>query len=152
MSYVAGGKEDKEGLETGFGAAKTHKIRITLTSTKLKPLEKVCTDLVNRAKDKDLRVKGPVRLPTKILSHTTRKTVSETSSYELCYSSNLNCMQPCGEGSKTWDRYTLKIHKRLIDLTSPAEVVKQIVGIYASFSLKIADPRARRPRCRLSQV
>lgn len=76
MSYVAGGKEDKEGLETGFGAAKTHKIRITLTSTKLKPLEKVCTDLVNRAKDKDLRVKGPVRLPTKILSHTTRKTVS----------------------------------------------------------------------------
>lgn len=33
----------------------------------------VSTDLVNRAKDKDLRVKGPVRLPTKHLKITTRK-------------------------------------------------------------------------------
>ncbi|KAL7005480.1 40S ribosomal protein S20 [Cystobasidiomycetes sp. EMM_F5] len=109
MSYVAGNKEDKEGVELGH-SAKQHKIRITLTSSKLKPLEKVCTDLVNRAKDKDLRVKGPVRLPTKVLSHTTRKT-------------------PCGEGSKTWDRYELKLYKRLIDLTSPAEVVKQITSM-----------------------
>jgi small subunit ribosomal protein S20e len=36
---------------------------------------------------------------------------------------------PCGEGSKTWDRYSMKIHKRLIDLDSPAEVVKQITSI-----------------------
>lgn len=43
--------------------------------------KKVSTDLVNRAKDKDLRVKGPVRMPTRVLKHTTRKT-------------------PCGEGSK----------------------------------------------------
>lgn len=35
---------------------------------------------------------------------------------------------PCGEGSKTWDRFELRIHKRLIDLTSPAETVKQIVS------------------------
>jgi small subunit ribosomal protein S20e len=73
MSYVA--KEDKEGVEAGY-SAKSHKIRITLTSSKVKALEKVCNDLVNRAKDKDLRVKGPVRLPTKVLVHTTRKTVS----------------------------------------------------------------------------
>lgn len=73
MSYVA--KEDKEGVEAGF-SAKSHKIRITLTSQKVKAVEKVCTDLVNRAKDKDLRVKGPVRLPTKVLTITTRKTVS----------------------------------------------------------------------------
>ena len=35
----------------------------------------VSADLVNRAKDKQLRVKGPVRLPTKVLKITTRKTV-----------------------------------------------------------------------------
>ena len=35
----------------------------------------VCADLINRAKDKQLRVKGPVRLPTKNLNITTRKTV-----------------------------------------------------------------------------
>ena len=35
----------------------------------------VSNDLINRAKDKQLRVKGPVRLPTKVLKITTRKTV-----------------------------------------------------------------------------
>ena len=35
----------------------------------------VSTDLINRAKDKNLRVKGPVRLPTKVLKITTRKSV-----------------------------------------------------------------------------
>ena len=34
---------------------------------------------------------------------------------------------PCGEGSKTWDSYEMRIHKRLIDLTAPTEVVKQII-------------------------
>ncbi|KAL8278296.1 hypothetical protein RQP46_009328 [Phenoliferia psychrophenolica] len=108
MAYVA--KGDKE-FEAGAAAApKSHKIRITLTSRNVKALEKVCSDLVQRSKDKDLRVKGPVRLPTKVLKITTRKT-------------------PCGEGSKTWDHLEMKIHKRLIDLTSPAEVVKQITSM-----------------------
>lgn len=70
--------------------------RITLTSRKVQSLEKVCTELLERAKSKDLKVKGPVRLPTKNLKVTTRKT-------------------PCGEGSKTWDMYELRIHKRLIE-------------------------------------
>ena len=35
----------------------------------------VSVDLINRAKDKNLRVKGPVRLPTKVLKITTRKSV-----------------------------------------------------------------------------
>jgi ribosomal protein S10 len=37
--------------------------------------------------------------------------------------------RPCGEGSKTWDRYEMRIHKRLIDLNSSADVVKQIVSL-----------------------
>lgn len=36
----------------------------------------VSADLINRAKDKQLRVKGPVRLPTKVLKVTTRKSAS----------------------------------------------------------------------------
>ncbi|CAZ85500.1 unnamed protein product [Tuber melanosporum] len=87
---------------------KTHRIRITLTSRKVQSLEKVTTDLIERAKSKNLRVKGPVRLPTKVLKVTTRKT-------------------PCGEGSKTWDCFEMRIHKRLIDLNAPTEVVKQII-------------------------
>ena len=46
-------------------------------------------------------------MPTKHLKITCRKT-------------------PCGEGSKTWDRFEMSIHKRLIDLFSPSEIVKQV--------------------------
>ncbi|KAI1103677.1 ribosomal protein S1 [Jackrogersella minutella] len=102
MSY------NKAEKDYGSEQAKTHKIRITLTSRKVTALEKVCTELIERAKSKELRVKGPVRLPTKTLKVTTRKT-------------------PCGEGSKTWDCYELRIHKRLIDLNAPTETVKQII-------------------------
>ena len=40
----------------------------------VKSLEKVCQDLIRGAKDKELKVKGPVRMPTKTLRITTRKT------------------------------------------------------------------------------
>ena len=66
MSY------EKKGADFGDGP-KIHKIRITLTSRKVQSLEKVCGELIERAKTKDLRVKGPVRLPTKHLKVTTRK-------------------------------------------------------------------------------
>ncbi|XP_005871039.1 PREDICTED: 40S ribosomal protein S20 [Myotis brandtii] len=87
-----------------------HRIRITLTSHNVKSLEKVCADLIRGAKEKNLKVKGPVQILTKTLRITTRKT-------------------PCGEGSDTWDRFQMRIHKQLIDLHSPSEVVKQITSI-----------------------
>ena len=46
----------------------------------------------------------------------------------IFFSDVLCITQPCGEGSKTWDRYELKVHKRLIDLHSSSEIVKQIVS------------------------
>lgn len=49
----------------------------------------VSADLVKGAKDKQLKVKGPVRLPTKTLRITTRKS-------------------PCGEGTNTWDRFEMR--------------------------------------------
>ena len=39
----------------------------------VKSLEKVCADLIAGAKDKELQVQGPVRMPTKRLRHHTRK-------------------------------------------------------------------------------
>ena len=90
MSYVAKGEKEYDAAGA-VPPAKIHKIRITLTSSNVKNLEKcmyivnllschskcfvVSADLINRAKDKQLRVKGPVRLPTKVLKITTRKTV-----------------------------------------------------------------------------
>lgn len=76
----------------------------------------VCADLISGAKDKHLKVKGPVRLPTKVLHITTRKS-------------------PAGEGTNTWDRFEMRIHKRLLDLHSPADVVKQITSIRSASAL-----------------
>merc|ERR1719145_539806 len=86
------------------------RIRITLTSRNVRNIEKVCADIKRSAKDKNLKVSGPVRLPTKTLRLTTRKS-------------------PCGEGTNTWDRFEMRIHKRIIDLNSPSEVVKEITSI-----------------------
>ena len=96
------------------GAAPTdetvHRIRITLTSRNVQNLEKVCADLKKAATDKQLHVSGPVRMPTKHLRITTRKA-------------------PSGEGTNTWDRFEMRIHKRLIDLHAPSEVVKLVTSI-----------------------
>uniref|UniRef100_A0A8C9GUY3 Small ribosomal subunit protein uS10 n=1 Tax=Piliocolobus tephrosceles TaxID=591936 RepID=A0A8C9GUY3_9PRIM len=88
---------------------KARNIRIALTSKNLRAIEKVCSDFIKGAKEKNLSISGPVRLPVKTLRITTRKS-------------------PCGEGTNTWDRYELRIYKRLIDFYSQAEVVTQITS------------------------
>eukprot|EP00397_Hematodinium_sp_SG-2012_P061565 GEMP01081771.1.p1 GENE.GEMP01081771.1~~GEMP01081771.1.p1 ORF type:complete len:120 (-),score=34.84 GEMP01081771.1:453-812(-) len=102
-------KQDAKGGLEGE-ESKLHRIRITLTSRNVRSLEKVCADLVGGAKEKNLHVCGPSRLPTKILKITTRKA-------------------PNGEGTNTWDRFEMRIHKRIVDLHSPSDVVKQITSI-----------------------
>ena len=102
--------QKKEGLEKNTIESKVYKIRFTLSSRNMKAVEQVCKDLISRAKEKELVVKGPIRMPTRVLKITTRKT-------------------PCGNGSRTWDNFEMKIHKRVVDLESPSHVVKQITSI-----------------------
>jgi small subunit ribosomal protein S20e len=100
-------KPKAEGAEEG---PTIHRIRITLTSRKVEALEKVCTELKNKALSKQLKVAGPVRMPTKFLRLCVRKS-------------------PNGEGTNTFDRWQMRIHKRILDLHSPSEVVRQITNI-----------------------
>ncbi|KAG6754402.1 hypothetical protein D5086_023777 [Populus alba] len=143
-------KAQKPGLEET--QEQIHKIRITLSSKDVKNLEKVCTDLVRGAKDKRLRVKGPVRIPTKVLNITTRKSPcgEVVFAYEFAKlmllqndffrglfsfaSSSVKlkgfaCISCHLAGTNTWDRFELRVHKRVIDLFSSADVVKQITSI-----------------------
>merc|ERR1712134_108586 len=83
-----------------------HNIRITISAQDAKAVDKACTEITNRAKSLNqnpnqtgnalIKIKGPRPMPTRRLRITTRKT-------------------PCGEGSKTWDRYQMRIHKRIIE-------------------------------------
>jgi hypothetical protein len=65
--------------------------------------------LVREIKKKGLKVRGPVRYPTRILRISTRKT-------------------PCGEGTETWDKYEMRIHKRLISLETTSKDMTELVN------------------------
>ncbi|VCW68479.1 unnamed protein product [Gulo gulo] len=100
-----------------------HQIRITLTSHDIKSLEKVWADLIRGAKEKNLKVKETVQMPTKTLRITTRK-------------------PPCGEGSETWDHFQMRIYTQLTDLCSPSKIVKQIISISIEPGVKVEVTRA----------
>jgi small subunit ribosomal protein S20e len=70
----------------------------------------VCRDLVKSAKEENLAVSGPKRMPVKTLKITTRKS-------------------PCGQGTNTFDRFEMPIYKRLIDLQSTSDVMRQITSV-----------------------
>jgi len=53
---------------------------------------------------------GPIPLPTKRLVVPVRRT-------------------PCGDGSNTWDKYEMRIHKRLIEIDARERVMRNIMRI-----------------------
>ncbi|MCD6592768.1 30S ribosomal protein S10 [Candidatus Bathyarchaeota archaeon] len=84
------------------------KARIKLTSTDYVKLENVCKELKEIAEKSGVRVSGPIPLPTKRLRVPVMKS-------------------PCGEGTKTWDRWELRIHKRLLDIDAEERVMRRIM-------------------------
>ena len=73
------------------------KARIRISSTDRQMLDDVCGQISSITKRTGVRLSGPVPLPTKKLKVPLRKT-------------------PCGEGTATWEKWELRIHKRLIDI------------------------------------
>jgi len=86
------------------------KARIRLTSTDYKKLEEVCEELRAIADKTGVKIAGPIPLPTKRLRVPVRKT-------------------PCGEGTATWDKWEMRIHKRLIDVDAEERVMRRIMRI-----------------------
>lgn len=84
------------------------KVRIKLNSVDIEMLNSICEDIKNIAKKAGIAISGPVPLPTKKLRVTTRKS-------------------PCGNGTATFDRYEMRIHKRLIDLPTNDRVLHSIM-------------------------
>jgi small subunit ribosomal protein S10 len=84
--------------------------RIKLTSTDTEKLEGVCDEIKDIAKRIGVKLVGPIPLPTKKLVVPTRRT-------------------PCGDGSDTWDRYEMRVHKRLIEIDARDRVMRSIMRI-----------------------
>merc|ERR1740139_358848 len=93
---MEGEKKDKDWVEV---QEENQRIRMTLRGREVKPLEAACSEIVLRAKHQGYKTHGPVRIPTKTLTVTTRRS-------------------PCGNGTNTWDRYEMRIHKRVIDTSA----------------------------------
>jgi small subunit ribosomal protein S10 len=73
-------------------------------------LQDVCDQIKNIAKRIGVKLVGPIPLPTKKLVVPTRKT-------------------PCGDGSNTWDRFEMRVHKRLIEIDARDRVMRSIMRI-----------------------
>jgi small subunit ribosomal protein S10 len=84
--------------------------RIKLTSTDQEKLGVVCQEIKDIANKIGVKLIGPIPLPTKKLVVPTRRT-------------------PCGDGSNTWDRYEMRVHKRLIEVDARERVMRSIMRI-----------------------
>ena len=84
--------------------------RIKLTSTDTEKLETVCQEIRDIAGKIGVKMIGPIPLPTKKLLVPVRRT-------------------PCGDGTKTWDKFEMRIHKRLIEVDARERVMRSIMRI-----------------------
>ena len=86
------------------------KVRIKLNSTDIEMINNICESIKELAKRSGIAISGPVPLPTKKLKITTRKS-------------------PCGDGTATFDRFEMRIHKRLIDLGLDERALRLVMRV-----------------------
>ncbi len=86
------------------------KVRIKLQSIDIQKLNDVIATIKDIADKSGIMISGPIPLPTKRLKITTRKS-------------------PCGNGTATFDRFEMRIHKRVLDLPSNDKVLHNIMRI-----------------------
>ncbi len=88
----------------------TQKARISLSGTDPKKVDAVCAQIKLISERTGVAMSGPIPLPTKRLLVPCRKS-------------------PDGEGSETWERWEMRVHKRLIDLDADERALRQLMRI-----------------------
>jgi len=86
------------------------KARIRLSSVDAKKLDEVCKQIAGIAGRTGVKIVGPVPLPTRHIVVPTKKA-------------------PDGEGTITWDKWELRVHKRLIDMEADERAMRQIMRV-----------------------
>jgi small subunit ribosomal protein S10 len=86
------------------------KARIKIASTDISKVNEVCSYINDISEKTGVNMRGPIPLPTKRLKVTTRKS-------------------PCGEGKASWERYEMRIHKRLIDLGIDERALRLVMRV-----------------------
>jgi len=94
------------------------KVRINLQSVDIDKLNEVIDRIKEIATASGITISGPIPLPTKRLKVTTRKS-------------------PCGDGSASFDRFEMRIHKRVVDVQANDKVLHNIMRISIPRTVKI---------------
>jgi len=86
------------------------KARISLSGTDPNSIEEICGQIRKISDRTGVEMKGPIPLPTKELTVPVRKS-------------------PDGEGNETWERWEMRVHKRLIDIDADERALRQLMRI-----------------------
>jgi len=86
------------------------KARIKIASTEIEKVNQVCDYIKDISEKTGVNMRGPIPLPTKKLKLTTRKS-------------------PDGEGKASWERYEMRVHKRLIDLGVDERALRLVMRV-----------------------
>ena len=92
--------------------------RIKVASTEIDKINQICASIKEIADKTGVDMHGPIPLPTKRLKITTRKS-------------------PSGEGKASWERYELRIHKRLIDVGADERTLRLVMRVPIPENLNI---------------
>ena len=88
----------------------SQKARISISGTDPKKVDGVCAQIKEISTRTGVQMKGPIPLPTKKLVVPCRKS-------------------PDGEGTETWERWEMRVHKRLIELDADDRALRQLMRI-----------------------
>jgi len=86
------------------------KARIKLASIDINKINEVCDYIKDIVDKTGVDMRGPIPLPTKKLKLTTRRS-------------------PSGEGKASWERYEMRVHKRLIDLGVDERALRLVMRV-----------------------
>ncbi len=88
----------------------TTQARISLNGIDQQRVDGVCNQIKEISERTGVEMAGPIPLPTKRLKVPVRKS-------------------PDGEGSETWERWEMRIHKRLINIDADERALRQLMRI-----------------------
>ncbi|MFC1800932.1 30S ribosomal protein S10 [Nanoarchaeota archaeon] len=94
------------------------KARIKLASIDIDKVNQVCNAIKEIADKTGVELRGPIPLPTKRLKITTRKS-------------------PDGEGKASWERYEMRVHKRMVDLSADERTLRLVMRVHIPEGLNI---------------
>lgn len=94
------------------------RVRIKLSSVDISALNSIIDMIRDISIKTGVIMRGPVPLPTKRLKITTRKS-------------------PCGNGTATFDRFEMRVHKRIIDLPAEDRILHPIMMLKIPRSVQI---------------